>query len=251
MAAGKSNGGGEVELYQQYALAQADTAGLLDVLRENMGAGALTAFDLERVKMPTGGGQLWSLPTLTGEPEDVRTIDGIIVYHRDPRAYWQTTYEEQPGTPPDCSSAFGDVGIGVPGGDCARCPFAQYGSKPLMPGQTVSRGQACRATKLLCILREDALLPLVLFVPPTSLRPMRQYLLGLTSRGRHYSSVITRLALERTKNADGVEYSVVKPSMLETLDGAGAGRVREYAEALRSVLDTVTLTAEDIPVEEG
>lgn len=233
--------------FQSYALAKHDTSELLDTIRENVGGGAITPFDLERVKIPTGGGIAWEIPTLEGDPEVMRNLDGVIVYHREPRAFWRKSFVESTGSePPDCSSQFGDIGIGDPGGECASCQYAQWGSKPLLPGQTESRGQWCRQIKLTFLLREETLLPLALFLPPTSLVNIRKYLLGLASRGQHYSSVLTRFTLESVKGEGSIEYSVARPTRLAILDEAEAARVREYSQAIRSVLDTVTITEADV-----
>lgn len=236
--------------FDGYAVAKQDPSALLSVLRENVGPGALSVFDLERVKVPTGGGALWSIPTLEGTPDDVRTLDGIIVYHREPRAYWKVPFDQSGGgTPPDCSSSHGETGIGEPGGACDVCPHAQWGSKPLGPGAKagdVSRGQACKQMKLVALLRPDALLPLAIFLPPTSIVPMRKYLLGLASRAKHFSSVVTRLTLTKASSGAGIEYSQAAPSMLSTLSPDEEQRVRAYADAIRSTLDTITLTEEDV-----
>ncbi len=237
-----------------YALAKYDTNDLMDTIRENVGGGAITPFDLERVKIPTGGGKLWSIPTLEEEPEDTRQIDGVIVYHREPRAYWPVTFAKSGGgTPPSCSSQFGDVGLGEfgpgstrnPSGQCASCPMSQWGTAVAEDGSE-GRGQACKQMKLTFVLRDDALLPLALFLPPTSLVPMRKYLLGLASRGQHYSSVITRFVLDNATSENGITYSLVKPTRLQVLDDTEAARVREYSQAIRNVLDTVEITEADV-----
>jgi hypothetical protein len=241
----------EVVPYERYAVAQVGVGALMDTLRENVGPGQLSVFDLDRVKIPAGGSTTWSVPTLEGEAQDARTLDGVVVYHREPRAFWQTPFAESGGgTPPDCASQFGDIGIGTPGGECAVCPLSQWGSKPhpTRPGEH-TRGQACKQTKLVALLQPDALLPTVVFVPPTSLKPMRSYLLGLASRSRPYWSVVTSLALEKAKNADGLEYSQVAPRLLDTLSPEAAASVKEYADAMRAALDAITIERTDLPEE--
>lgn len=252
--------GTDVVPFADYSLAKRDTSELMETIRENIGGGAITAFDLDRVKIPTGGGKLWSIPSIDGDPEDTRTIDGVIVYHREPRAFWKTAFASSGGgTPPDCSSQFGDFGVGEygvgsvahPSGDCKTCPMAEWGSAPLRDGQDKSRGQWCKQMKLTFVLRDDALLPLALFLPPTSLVPMRKYLLGLASHGQHYSSVVTRFTLDGATSDGGIDYSVVKPTRLESLDDASAARVREYSAAIRDVLDTIEITEADVISEES
>lgn len=248
--------GSEMVPYKEYAIAKnPDVGELMEVLRENVGASALSVFDLDRVKVPSGGGQVWSLPTLEGTPLDVRHLDGVIVYHRDPRAYWKVPFSESGGgTPPDCTAERGVHGIGDPGVECATCAFAQFGSKPLPPGSkkgTVSRGQACKQMKLVALLRPDVLLPTIVFCPPTSIKPVRTYLMGLASRATHFSSVVTRLDLEKDANADGLEYSKVTPRLLATLDASAAATIRAYSDSIKAVLDTIVVESSDLPAEEG
>lgn len=236
---------GELVAVKDYAMMRQEPAGLLELLHENVGVGGLSEFDLERVKVPTGGGTNWEVPNLEGTPTMETTLDGIVVYHRDPRAYWQIPFDQSGGgSPPDCSSAYGDVGIGTPGGECAPCPMAQFGSKP-MPGDKESRGQACKAMKLIFLLRPDALLPTAIFLPPTSIRPFRSYLLGLVNKSLPYWGAATSLALTKSRNNDGIEYAQVQPRLAGTLDAKDAARIKEYADALRGSLDTITIHEED------
>lgn len=232
----------ELVPFKDYAISKINTADLMEVLQENVG-GPISEFDLTRGKVPTGGMTAWVLPSLDGEDEIVNNIDGVIVYHRNPRSYWKVSLDESGGgVPPDCSSVDGKIGVGDPGGECAVCPFAQWGSKD---GGS-SRGQACKQMKLVFLLRPDALLPMALFLPPTSIRPVQQYLMGLASEGQHYSSVVTRFALEKDKSQDGIEYAKVKLTRQGVLDDVQAAASREYSQSIRGSLDTITITEEDI-----
>jgi hypothetical protein len=237
--------GTELVPFSEYSVAKINATDLMEILQENVG-GQITEFDLQRAKVPTGGMTAWVLPSLDGEDEIVNNIDGILVYHREPRAYWKQSIDEGGGNnPPDCSSTDGKVGVGDPGGDCATCPMAEWGSKD----HGESRGQACKQMKLVFLLRPDSLLPMALFLPPTSIRPVRQYLLGLASEGQHYSSAVTRLSLEKERSGDGIEYAKVKLTRLSTLGDAETRAVREYSAGIRGALDTVTITEADVEVD--
>lgn len=237
--------GAELVPFNEYSVAKINATDLMEILQENVG-GQITEFDLQRAKVPTGGMTAWVLPSLDGEDEIVTNIDGIIVYHREPRAYWEQSIDEGGGNnPPDCSSVDGKFGVGNPGGDCETCPMAEWGSKD----HGESRGQACKQMKLIFLLRPESLLPMALFLPPTSIKPVRQYLLGLASEGKHYSSAVTRLSLVKERSADGIEYAKVKLTRLSTLDDEQVRGVREYSQGIRGALDTVTVTEADVADE--
>lgn len=232
----------ELVPFNEYSISKVNAADLMEILQENVG-GAITEFDLTRVKVPSGGMTAWVIPSLDGEDEVATTIDGVLVYHREPRAYWSAGIDESGGnTPPDCRSSDGKIGIGDPGGDCSVCPYAQFGSADHGEG----RGQACKQMKLVFLLRPESLLPVALFLPPTSIKPVRQYLLGLASEGQHYSSAVTRLSLEKDRNAEGIEYAKVKLTRLSTLGDDQLRQVREYSAGLRGALDTITITEADV-----
>lgn len=225
----------------------AGSADITNVMRDNLGEGGVTAFDLDRVKVPSGGGVAWEIPSLTGEAEVGRTFDGIIVHWREPRSYWAVSLDESGGgSPPDCSSTDGKTGVGDPGGNCATCRLSQFGSGPKGGG-----GQACKQMRLMFVLREDALLPIALFAPPTSLGPLRKYFLRLASQGKRYSDVVTRFALSKATSATGIEYAVIDPSVSEVLSAGEIAAVRSYSAGMAAAFDAVQLTADVVDVPQG
>ena len=204
-------------------------------LSTNIGAGGLSELDLPRIKMPAGGGLQWAVPTLEGEAMEP-SIEGVIVLARDTRAYYSQPISETGGSqPPDCWSADGTTGSGKPGGACLACPLARYGSAP------GSRGQACKQIKQLFVLRGSLLLPEVVTLPPTSLKAAKQYLLKLTSQGVPYYAVVTRIGLERTRNAQGIAYSRAVLSFVRRLAPEEVERAREYHEMLKPLVQRMAV----------
>jgi hypothetical protein len=199
----------------------------------------LTQFDLDRISIPAGGGLSWNVPSLDGE-ESVKALEGIIVHWKEPRAYWSSSFEDSGGgTPPDCTSDDSVTGTGMfghdsehnPTGECGTCPMSQYGSKD-------GGGQACKQMRVLFTVQPDSLLPQAIVLPPTSIKPMKKYFLRLASRSIPFYGVITRLELERATSGSGIKYSVVKPSLVETLDPEMAASVKEYGDSLRTALNS-------------
>lgn len=228
-----------------YRIASVEPARLVALIDANI-AGGISAFDLTRIKVPAGGGITWMVPSLDGPEESARSIDGVIVAWSDQRAYWRETFSGA-GAPPDCASRDSKTGVGDPGGPCHKCAFAQFGSAPPKPGKTeAGRGQACKQMRLLFIIRPGDMLPIVVAVPPTSIKAMRDYFMKLAGAGIMYHEVVTSLRLAQDKNADGIQYSLVEPRMAARLSDVEASRVKMYSDSLQGVFKTVDLTADDV-----
>ncbi len=203
------------------------------ILADNIGDEALSEFDLPRVKVPSGGGKIWEVPTLTGT-KGTETLEGIVVAFKLTRAYWSP--DAEPGTPPQCRSDNAVVGIGDPGGECKTCPFAQYGTALNDKGEPAA-GQACNAREIWFLMRPDSYLPMALALPATSLKAAKSYRVGtLGSAGMRMSSVVTSIRLEQSKSG-GNTYSRVVPMVGEVLSEQEAQRAAAYAQKFRPLFD--------------
>ena len=231
----------------------ADFASFQEAMSANIGSGAITAFDLPRIKVPSGGGTLWQLQTLEGERAEP-TIEGIIVFSRDTRAYWATSADDPSAgnNPPDCSSTDGLIGIGDPGGHCVPtkeckkgCPLAEFKSD-----RKGGAGQACKAVRQLFFLRPGSMMPELIGLPPTSLKAARRYMMTLTVNGLPHFCVVTRIGLERQKNPAGKAYAVAKFEKLRTCTMDEVTNARQFRDLVASMVGTMgadvdTATQED------
>ena len=225
---------------KEYAILKTGIEALPDILRENIGSEGLSSFDLDRIKIPAGGMQAWSIPGVDGE-EVVKEFTGVVIYHKLGRALWKDSLEDSGGgSPPDCSSDDSITGIGDPGGDCAKCSFAKFGSDP-----KGGKGQACKQVKQLFVIRENALLPVCLSLPPTSLMPAKKFLLRLASNGLPYYGVLVRFGLEKVNNGSGIEYSRVVLNTAARLTAEQAAQFKQYSLSLRPHLDKVRFSDQD------
>jgi hypothetical protein len=223
------------------------TKQIATLIRQNMGTAA-NIFDLDRVKVPAGGSLQWTVPTLKGQV-DVPVIEGILLMMKDNRSYWDKKFGTGGKQPPNCSSTDMRRGIGMPGGDCQRCPFSQYGSAIGMDGKP-GRGQACKHIRMALFLRQEEVLPIVLLIPPSSVKNSMKYGLRLASAGVPYSSVVTQLRLTRSQNAAGIDYSTIDFAMARILEPEEIARSLEIAKALKDAFMSATIDAEAVPNEE-
>lgn len=201
-------------------------AQVASAVSSNLDGENLSEFDLDQVKTPSGGVTLWTVPTIDGD-KNVESIEGIIVYVAKRRQYWEST--DPTGQPPDCHSRDMIHGIGTPGGECERCPLNEYGTSQKGGGKH-GRGKACKETRAVFLVRQTDNLPIVVNFSPGSLKNLKQYLLKLPAK---YWQVITRLTLEKQKNADGIVFSQIRPTMVERLPAECIERVMEYSLALQ------------------
>lgn len=222
----------------EYPALMRDPEELRDVIQANVGSGAdVTAFDLERIKLPTGGALQWQMP----DGSSAASFEGIVAAWQNCRAYWEGGFGG--GEPPACSSPDGLTGYGDPGGACLTCPLAQFRTAIGADGEPAA-GQACKAMRRLFLLRESLLLPQLLTLGPTSLRPCRQYFVRLVSKQLPYWSVLTGFGLQGATNRANIRYAVAQLSDVARLSDEQARLVREYARAIGGFLSAPVTTAD-------
>lgn len=212
------------------------------LITENVGDGGITVNDLDRIKVPAGGGVYWEVPSTEGDPEAVKELHCIVIGKRTVRAYWETEPDAgNAGNPPDCASADGKVGIARteagPGGDCATCRLNQFATAKAGGG----RGKACKERNLLMALLPDSKLPVVVSVPPGSLGEVRKAFLRLSGKGLRYMQVVHKLLLEPAKNADGIKYAKVVPKMVRKLTDEELATISAYAAAVMPAFNKITI----------
>jgi hypothetical protein len=208
---------------------EANLDAINEAIATNITGGGISDFDLPRVKISGGASPRWIVPTLEGE-ETLERINGVVVFARDTRIYFRTAFGKGTGKqPPDCTSSDGITGNGKPGGECSRCPLAEYGSAE------EGSGQACKQVRQLFVLRDDLLLPEVVSLPPTSLKGARQFFLKLTTQGIPYFHALIGLELEKAQNAGGIQYGKAALKFVRRLTPEEAGRAQQYHELCRTL----------------
>ena len=118
-----------------------------------------------RAKIPGGGSTLFELPSEeTGKPQYIEKLQGVILYHHPANGYWVGEVNNEDKAP-ICASVDGKTGVGDPGGACQACVLNRFGS-----GED-GKSKACKNMRHLYLLRSDEFMPIMLYLPPTSLRP--------------------------------------------------------------------------------
>jgi hypothetical protein len=250
-----------------YAIMMTDPAELRSAIQAATNGQRIDAFQLDMVKVPSGGLTVWTIPDIIEGERIDKKIEGIVVLQRTIRSWWRTGFDERGGAgtqPPDCSSQDGIWGIGHPDGHpdlvetdapgfayeafdadgkplnaaqrplpryaCEACPLAQFGS-----GKN-QRGQACRQNRLVFLLTQDSALPIVIKVPPSSLKLVQGFLLRLSGKAIPPHGAVLAFGLRKTQNSGGIDYSEIVPEFVARLEDAAVQRIVATAEALKPSL---------------
>ncbi len=192
----------ELAVKDQYVVMQKGQMEVVkDMMAENIGDSNITFSDLIRISFPSGKSKTWIIPDIEAEGGEVeqKSIQGIIVMTQSTRQYWEQSFEETGGgTPPDCSSEDAVNGRGNPGGECSNCIYSEFDPD--------TNRQLCKENRLIFMVMQNDILPIMVAAPPTSLKNVRKYLMGLISKRKYAHSVYTELTLETDKSLEGIAY---------------------------------------------
>lgn len=203
--------------------------------------------DLQKLVVPSGtGGAAFVIEKLEGE-EFMKTLEVVVAYESAiERAFYATDVGDGDAGPPHCFSPDGKTGVGFRDVDairdadgdidalgydataqaCADCAWSKYGSALGGTG----KGQACKQKVRLIVFSSDQLLPMVLQVPPTSLKALRRFKLQLLNGRKKLSQVVTSLSLQKV--AGSPDYYTVEFNYVRDLGERELERLGDLAEVL-------------------
>lgn len=212
---------------------------LAEAVAEEMDGLGPMPFD--RVKIPSGGGLAFEIPGDDPEqPESAMAITGIILDHHPVNAYWKDKFSGG-NDQPDCASTDGKVGVERGTGeihDCSRCPYNQFGSD--------GNGKACKNMHRVYILCSGSPIPLLLTLPPTSIKSMRDYIARqVVVKGLRCWQVFTNIRLKKEQNKDGITYSRAAFGRAGVLTAGQTSAVASMAAELRKKNRSLDVQVDD------
>lgn len=217
----------------------------LEAVQEEM-EGMDPSFD--RIRIPSGGGIAFEVPGEDPEnPDSEKEVYGVILDHHAICAWWATEYSGE-NNPPDCASIDGIVGVSRETGEkkaCASCPKNQYGSA------AEGNGKACKNMRRIYFAKPDYMFPMLLVLPPTSLKNFANYIKrSIVGKGRRSCEVLTRFSLAKDRNAGGIVYSKAVFAPAGMLPENIQEQVKAYAQEIKAFTRTIEVSTEDYGVTE-
>lgn len=212
---------------------------LAEAVQEEMDG--LGSIPFDRVKIPSGGGLAFEVPGETeDDTESLTELVGVILDHNPVNAYWAEKFAGG-NESPDCSSYDGKQGVVRETGecrDCERCPYNQFGSD--------GAGKACKNMHRVYILREGNPVPLILTLPPTSLKYLRNYVAkSIILKGYRCWQVITKVTLKKEKSKDGITYSRAAFSLVDKLAPEQIASTEAMKNMVRQIYKTIDIEGDE------
>lgn len=228
-----------------------------------MAGETFTADDLIRVPTPSGGATRWTIPNVAGD-ETVQSIDGILVCYQPCGVLWPGV-EPTPGAIPvlrtfnptavdAIAEQVGPIPDSMREGLMKHCvnegPPATFRWANIPQNQWGSgkggSGKMCKEQRMLFILREGDMFPLLVRIQPGSLKSVSNFFKQLVPSAKvPYYRCIVGLGLEKAINKAGQPYSKVVPKLLGTVDKTAGEQVfKNYTSVLQKLV-------RDIEVDSG
>ena len=213
----------------------------------------------ERVKIPSGGGTTWEIPGDDPDnPETSREIVGVIVDDHPAAALWLDEDDEQPaaysldgktqilaeGTVERCQQA----GLPIPAADLASCPYNQFGTMHLIGKE--GKGKATKNVWRLYVMREGAFLPILVSLPPTSLKGFKAFKVNrVVGKKLRLCDVVTKLTLRKEGEGKSA-YSIVQFAIVGVLSEEQRAAMTKAREGIRPMTRRVEIAPADYDVAE-
>lgn len=194
---------------------------------------------LDRIKIPAGGSTAFEVPSGdSDEPEMVKEITGVILFNHPANAYYKEKYTGG-SNPPDCSSFDGLCGTGNPGGSCMACPYNKFGSGD-------GKSKACKNRRMLYILREGQLFPVILNLPVGSTGAYKNYVKHLLTKRTSLNRVVTSISLKKAMSDSNIAFSQASFKCVRSLTNEEVESLAPMVEQMKTYAANLS-TADIVP----
>ncbi len=229
------------------ALAGIDTTGLSEqeqaqlaaVYKEEMEV-SRDGIDLQPIKFKINKDSCTFVDPFGASHEELK---GAIVFKQKIRGYWNRESEENI---PECSSQDGKTGVITETSveqRCVSCPLNKWGSGEDESGQA-TKGKACKEMRRLFIILEGYHLPIMVSLPPTSIRSFDSYISARVTRGIPDIAAETIISLIPAGEGKRV-YAVAKFKMGNTVDPKRMLELSRLRTSLQAAAEQITIENED------
>jgi hypothetical protein len=175
------------------------------------------------------GGERTVLPNPKDPDSPATSIDAVIINANQglAKVFYMKGYDPEASEKqkPDCYSTDGlapaSDAVNAQSKKCASCVHNHYGSAKQ------GKGKACSDTKRLAIAAVDQINePMLLRIPPASLKSLGEFIKFLDNRGCDFDQVITKISFDMEAESPKLTFKA-----LGILDDKTAASVKEMAES--------------------
>lgn len=223
---------------------------ILGINKEVVSAAAFPVLSIKGMKFTAVDNGVRTVITKPDDPDEVAQSLGVVVLRANMHAktFYAKKYAEgdSDGARPDCYSYDGvapSANAQTPQSKkCAVCPHNQWGARVSESGE--AKGKACQDNARLAITAPDTMRPMLLRVPPASLKALKESLKIIASRKVPYNGVVLKVGFDREAPSPKLTF---KPVGL--MDDAGYSQVKALYddEVVRAIVGLDDLAHE--PVE--
>lgn len=213
-------------------------ASFLDINKEVVRAQGFPTLSIKGMKFTITKDGVKRIVTKPDDDDEVAQHLGVVFLRANMNAktFYAKKYEEgeSDNTRPTCYSQDGvepSSNAAEPQAKkCALCPQNQWGSKVSDAGK---EGKNCQDNARIAVSAPDNLDPMLLRVPPASLKPLREMLKVIAARKVPYNAVVVKVGFDRESPSPKLTF---KPVGL--MDDKGYGAVRDMydSETVRAIV---------------
>lgn len=232
-------------------LALQEGSAVAEALEANVASGEqIEISDLTTVSVPSGGSTVWQFEDVDG---DVTTeeLRGLMVYYGAAGTLWPS---EEPGdampvlVTHDMKKAYrvgddlGDIDPKIlekcrnedGSYDWLKLPYNQFGSS------SKGRGKRCKDQRMVCLLREGDTFPLLVRVPPASLKGVTKFVKKLNVP---FFQCVVAMTLSKEKNKAGQPYAEIRIRRVGVVDRETGLKAKSlYADALGEAIRAIAVS---------
>ncbi len=172
-------------------------------------------------------------------------LRGVIVFKHKVRGYWDRNSDD---TIPECSSWDGRTGIVTDTNEqraCANCPMNAWGSGMDEAGNP-TRGKACKEMRRLFVALEDYHLPVMISLPPTSIKNFDSYISARLTKGIPDIAAETVISLV-TEKGGKYSYAVAQFKMGDKVEPRKMLELNKLRTGIEAAASRIGIEDEDYP----
>lgn len=173
----------------------------------------------------------------------IEELRGVILHKQKVRALWEEGNNTPLCSSLDCITGTDDEGMKRP---CSGCQYNEWGSAS--DEKSDRKGKACKEMRRIYLLEENSSVPILVTLPPTSIKPWDDFNSGRLTQGITDLSAQVILSLMPGSKGSYV-YSVIKPKNGAKLVPADIVKFFQMRQKFAEAWSKAEITADDYNAE--